>query len=36
MLLYNFYKLVTAHAVVQTAENVKHIYKINFAIAVNI
>lgn len=36
MLLYNFCELVTAHAVVQTAQNVKHVYKINFATAVNI
>lgn len=36
MLLYNFCELVTAHAVVQTAENVKHIYKIHFATPVNI
>lgn len=36
MRLYNFCELVTAHAVVQTAENVKRIYKINFATAVNI
>ena len=36
MLLYNFCELVTSHAVIQTAENVKHVYKINFATAVNI
>lgn len=36
MLLYNFCELVTAHAVIQTAENVRHVYKINFATAVNI
>lgn len=36
MLLYNFCELVTAHSVVQTAENVKHVYKIDFATAVNI
>lgn len=35
MLLYNSYELVTAHTVGQTAENVKHIYKINFVTAVN-
>lgn len=31
MLLYNFCELVTAHAIVHTSENVKHVYKINFA-----
>ena len=36
MILYNFCELVTAHAVVKTGENIKHIYKINFATAVNI
>lgn len=36
MILYNFCELVTAHAVVKTGENTKHIYKINFATAVNI
>lgn len=36
MILYNFCELITAHAVVKTAENVKHVYKINFATAVNI
>lgn len=36
MLLYNFCGPVTAHAVVRTAENVKHVYKINFATTVNI
>ena len=37
LLLYNFYELVIAHAVIhQTAEKVKHVYKINFATAVNI
>ena len=36
MLLYNFCELVTSHAVIQTAENVKHVYKINFATAVKI
>ena len=36
MLLYNFCELVTFHAVIQTDENVKHVYKINFATAVNI
>lgn len=37
LLLYNFCELVTAHAVIhQTAEKVKHVYKINFATAVNI
>lgn len=36
MILYNFCELVTAHAVVTTQENTKHVYKINFATAVNI
>ena len=36
MILYNFCELVTAHAVVKTRDNTKHIYKINFATAVNI
>lgn len=36
MILYNFCELVTAHAVVKTGANIKHIYKINFATAVNI
>lgn len=36
MILYNFCELVTAHAVVKTSENVRHVYKINFATAVNI
>ena len=32
LLLYNFCELVIAHAVIhQTAEKVKHVYKINFA-----
>ena len=37
LLLYNFCELVIAHAVIhQTAEKDKHVYKINFATAVNI
>ena len=36
MILYNFCELVTSHAVVKKSKNTKHIYKINFAIAVNI
>lgn len=36
MILYNFCELVTAHAVVKTGKNTKHVYKINFATAVNI
>ena len=36
MILYNFCELVTPHAVVKTSKNTKHVYKINFAIAVNI
>lgn len=36
MILYNFCELVIAHAVVKTKENTKHVYKINFATAVNI
>ena len=36
MILYNFCELVTSHAVVKTSKNTKHIYKINFAIIVNI
>lgn len=36
MILYNFCELVTNHAAVQTRENIKHTYKINFATAVNI
>ena len=36
ILLYNFCELVIAHVVVQIAENIKHVYKINFATAVNI
>ena len=36
MILYNFCELVTSHAVVKTSKNTKHVYKINFAIAVNI
>jgi len=36
MILYNFCELVTSHAVVKTRENTKHVYKINFATAVNI
>ena len=36
MILYNFCELVTSHAVVKTSKNTKHIYKINFAITVNI
>ena len=36
MILYNFCELVTSNAVVKTSKNTKHVYKINFAIAVNI
>ena len=36
MILYNFCELATAHAVVKTRENTKHVYQINFATAVNI
>ena len=36
MILYNFCELVTAHAVVKTGDHTKHVYKINFATAVNI
>lgn len=36
MILYNFCELASNHAVVQTRENTKHTYKINFATAVNI
>ena len=36
MILYNFFELVTSHTVVKTSKNTKHVYKINFAIAVNI
>lgn len=36
MILYNYCELVTAHAVVKTSKNTKHVYKINFATAVNI
>ena len=36
MILYNFCELVTSHTVVKTSKNAKHVYKINFAIAVNI
>ena len=36
MILYNFCELVTAHAIVKTKDHAKHIYKINFATAVNI
>ena len=36
MILYNFCELATNHAAVQTRKNTKHIYKINFATAVNI
>ncbi len=36
MILYNFCELVTSHAVVKTSKNAKHVYKINFATAVNI
>ena len=36
MILYNFCELVTSHTVVKTSKNTKHIYKINFAITVNI
>ena len=36
MILYNFCELVTSHTVVKTSKNTKHVYKINFATAVNI
>ena len=36
MILYNFCELVTSHAMVKKSKNTKHVYKINFAIAVNI
>ena len=36
MILYNFCELAISHAVVKTSKNTKHVYKINFAIAVNI
>lgn len=36
MILYNFCELVTSHTVVKTSKNAKHVYKINFATAVNI
>lgn len=36
MILYNFCELATSHAAVQTRENTKHDYKINFTTAVNI
>ena len=36
MILYNFCELVTSRTVVKTSKNTKHVYKINFAIAVNI
>ena len=36
MILYNFCELVTSHAKVKKSKNTKHVYKINFAIAVNI
>ena len=36
MILYNFCELVTSNAVVKTSKNTKHVYKINFATAVNI
>ena len=36
MILYNFCELVTSHAMVKKSKNAKHVYKINFAIAVNI
>ena len=36
MILYNFCELATFHAVVKTSKNTKHVYKINFATAVNI
>lgn len=36
LILYNFCEIVTMHAVVKTKENSKHVYKINFATAVNI
>ena len=36
MILCNFCELVTPHAVVKASKNTKHVYKINFATAVNI
>jgi len=36
MILYNFCELGTSHTVVKTSKNTKHVYKINFATAVNI
>lgn len=36
MILYNFCELAIAHAVVKTSGKTKHVYKINFATAVNI
>lgn len=36
IILYNFCEVVTNHAVVTTRKSTKHIYKINFATAVNI
>ena len=36
MILYNFCELVTSHAMVKKSKNAKRVYKINFAIAVNI
>ena len=36
MILYNFCELVTSHAMVKKSKNTKRVYKINFAIAVNI
>ncbi len=36
MILYNFCEVVTAHAVIKHTKETKHVYKINFATAVNI
>lgn len=36
MILYNFCEMITNHAVVTTKKTTKHLYKINFATAVNI
>lgn len=36
MIAYNFCELATGHAVVSTREDTKHVYRINFATAVNI
>ena len=36
IILYNFCELVIAHDTIKTAENIKHVYKTNFATTVNI